>query len=153
MVDAGAVGPAQHDTVMVAFIPGLEIDATNAVAPGLHQPQHITIKVDRWFEFSHPDLRMAGPQHPCERHFKPSQSTRPYPDNSERRTCHFFRRSYTRCRTKRQAMALDARGTLQFRRKASWLFRFGDQAADDCRVDEFADPAEDQAESGIDRYG
>src|SRR6516165_11046186 len=149
MVDAGAVGPAQHDTVMVAFIPGLEIDATNAVAPGLHQPQHITIKVDRWLEFSHPDLRMAGPQHPCERHFKPSQSPRPYPDDPERRRCQFFRRSYTRWPIKRQAMAFDGRGTRQFRRKASMLLRFGDQVANNCRPDEFAGPAEDQPEGGI----
>ena len=71
MIDAGAVGPAQYDAVVVALVPGLEIDAAGTVPSGFDEPQHVAIKMDRPIEVGHPQLRVSGPQHAGQSHYIP----------------------------------------------------------------------------------
>src|SRR5215467_2571747 len=68
MIDPGPIGLAQHDTVVITLVPGLEIDATDAVPAGLNQPKHITVEMNSRVEFDHPHLNMSGPQNACHCH-------------------------------------------------------------------------------------
>jgi hypothetical protein len=72
MVNAGAVGLAQHHTIVVALVPRLEIDPAGPVPPGLRQTQHVAIEMDRAVEIGHPQLCVTRPQHTRQSHCHPS---------------------------------------------------------------------------------
>jgi hypothetical protein len=67
-VDAGAGRLADHDAVMVAFVPALEIDAPLPVAAGLQKAQHVLVEIDAFVQVQHADRRMARTQYPGHRH-------------------------------------------------------------------------------------
>ncbi len=62
-VDAGLVGFAQHQAVVVPLVPGLEVDAALLVAAGFPETQNIAVKVDAFLEIEHAQSGVAGTQY------------------------------------------------------------------------------------------
>jgi len=67
-IDPGALGLAQHDAVVIALVPALEIDPARCVSAGFHQAQNIAVEMNRGIQFEHAHLRMTGPHHAFKSH-------------------------------------------------------------------------------------
>ena len=67
-IDPGTISFTNHHTVMILFIPGLEIDPALIIPAGFQQAQHIPIEMNALFEIQHPDLSMTRPQYTLNRH-------------------------------------------------------------------------------------
>ncbi|MPN43238.1 hypothetical protein SDC9_190797 [bioreactor metagenome] len=67
-VDAGAVGLTQDHAVMIALVPGLEIDAPLRVAAGFREAEHVRVKLHALIEIEHLELDVPGTKYACHCH-------------------------------------------------------------------------------------
>lgn len=68
VIHARLVRFAQHDTVMVVFVPCLQIDAPLRVAASFMQAKHVDVVLQRRTDFEDPQRNMAGSQYALQCH-------------------------------------------------------------------------------------